>query len=325
MADKIKVLMLQPIHEEGFKLFDDRFEVIVAKDPSPAAVKAELAGVQGIIVRIAGCPREIIEAAPDLKVIAKHGVGPDNIDVAAATERSILVLNTPDANAVSVAEHTVAAIGALAKRALYNDRAMRAGNWKVRGELKAVDLDGKTLGLVGTGKIGSLVARKARGAFDMRVIAYDPYVNPGVAAANGITLVENLADVFRQADVVSLHTPLTPQTRKLVSAELIAAMKPTAFLVNFARGEVVDEAALIAALQNGTIAGAALDVFEQEPPAADNPLFQLDNVILSPHSAAQTAECVVRMSTTTAQGVVDALTGVRPRYIYNAEALGIRK
>ncbi|HWI63357.1 MAG TPA: hydroxyacid dehydrogenase [Symbiobacteriaceae bacterium] len=325
MADKIKVLMLQPIHEDGIKLFDDRFELLTAKDPSPAAVKAELAGVQGIIVRIAGCPKEIIDAAPDLKVIAKHGVGPDNIDVAAATERGILVLNTPDANAVSVAEHTVAAIGALAKRALYNDRAMRAGNWKVRGELKATDLDGKVLGLVGTGKIGTLVAKKCMGAFDMRVIAYDPYVKPEVAAANGITLVGDLAQLFREADVVSLHTPLTPQTRNLVSAELLAAMKPSAFLVNFARGEVVDEAALIAALQAGKIAGAALDVFQQEPPANDNPLFALDNVILSPHSAAQTKECVIRMSTTTAQGVIDALTGVRPRYIYNPEALSAHK
>jgi D-3-phosphoglycerate dehydrogenase / 2-oxoglutarate reductase len=325
MAEKIKVLMLQAIHEEGFKLFDDRFEVLVAKDPSPDAVIAELAGVQGIIVRVAGCPREIIEAAPDLKVIAKHGVGPDNIDVAAATERGILVLNTPDANAVSVAEHTVTAIGALAKQALFMDRAMRAGNWNARGALKAIALDGKVLGLVGTGRIGTQVALKAQAAYNMRVIAYDPFVKPEVAAANGITLISDLEQVFRQADVISLHTPLTPQTRNLVSAELIAAMKPSAFLVNFARGEVVDEAALIQALTDEKIAGAALDVFQKEPIAADNPLLRLDNVLLSPHSAAQTKECVIRMSTTTAQGVVDALTGVRPRYIYNSEALSVRK
>ena len=325
MADKIKVLMLQAIHENGIKLFDDRFELIVAKDPSPAAVLKELDGVQGIIVRVAGCPREIIEAAPDLKVIAKHGVGPDNIDVAAATERGILVLNTPDANAVSVAEHTVAAISALAKRVTYMDRAMRSGNWKARGELKAIDLEGKVLGLVGTGRIGTQVALKARAAFNMQVIAYDPFVKPEVAAENGITLVSELAQVFSDADVVSLHTPLTPQTRNLVSADLLSAMKPTAFLVNFARGEVVDEAALIEILRNEKIAGAALDVFQQEPPALDNPLFQLDNVLLSPHSAAQTKECVIRMSTTTAQGVIDALTGVRPRYIFNPEALGNRK
>ncbi len=325
MADKIKVLMLQAIHEDGIKLFDDRFELIVAKDPSPAAVLKELDGVQGIIVRVAGCSREIIEAAPDLKVIAKHGVGPDNIDVAAATERGILVLNTPDANAVSVAEHTVAAISALAKRVTYMDRAMRSGNWKARGELKAIDLEGKVLGLVGTGRIGTQVALKARAAFNMQVIAYDPFVKPEVAAENGITLVSELAQVFSDADVVSLHTPLTPQTRNLVSADLLSAMKPTAFLVNFARGEVVDEAALIEILRNEKIAGAALDVFQQEPPALDNPLFQLDNVLLSPHSAAQTKECVIRMSTTTAQGVIDALTGVRPRYIFNPEALGNRK
>lgn len=325
MAGKMKVLMLQAIHEEGIKLFDDRFEVVVAKDPSPAAVIKELDGVQAMIVRVAPCPREIIEAAPDLKVIAKHGVGPDNIDVAAATKRGILVLNTPDANAVSVAEHTVTAIGALAKRALYMDKAMRAGNWSARGELKAMDLDSKTLGLVGTGRIGTQVALKAQAAFNMQIMAYDPFVKPELAAANGIRLVDDLAVLFREADVVSVHTPLTPQTRGMVSAELIAAMKSTAFLINFARGEVVDEAALIQALTAERIAGAALDVFQKEPIALDNPLLKLENVLLSPHSAAQTRECVIRMSTTTAQGVIDALTGKRPRYVFNPEALSVGK
>jgi len=140
MADRIKVLMLQAIHEEGILLFHDRFEVIAARDPSPAAVIPELDGVQAIIVRLAPCTREIIEAAPDLRVIAKHGVGVDNIDVAAATERGILVLNTPEANAVSVAEHAIAAIAALAKRVVFMDRAVRDGRWQARGELKAIDL-----------------------------------------------------------------------------------------------------------------------------------------------------------------------------------------
>ncbi|BAD41216.1 NAD(P)-dependent oxidoreductase [Symbiobacterium thermophilum] len=177
------------------------------------------------------------------------------------------------------------------------------------------------LGLVGIGRIGTQVARKAQAAFDMQVIGYDPYVAPEAAQAHGIRMVADLAELFRTADVVSIHAPLTPETRGLVTRELIGMMKPTAFLVNFARGEIVDEGALVEALREERIAGAALDVFEREPVDPENPLLQLDNVLLSPHSAAQTRECVIRMSVTTAQGVIDALTGRRPRYIVNPEVL----
>ncbi|MFZ5823350.1 MAG: hydroxyacid dehydrogenase [Bacillota bacterium] len=320
-----KVLMLQPIHEVGFEILRERFEVIVAKDPAAPAVLSELKGVEGIIVRVAPLTREMIEAAESLKVVAKHGVGVDNIDVAACTERGILVLNTPDANAISVAEHTITAMASLAKRVVYVDQATRAGRWQVRDEYRTVDLDGKVLGLVGVGRIGTQVARKARGAFNMNVIAYDPFITPEVAKEDSIALCADMDQVFREADVVSLHIPLTPQTRNLVGAEKLALMKPSAFLVNFARGEIVDEAALVTALTDGRIAGAALDVFQQEPTSKDNPLFQLENVILSPHSAALTRECVMRMSRTTAQGVADALTGIRPRYVANPEALSAFK
>ncbi|HEY8347279.1 MAG TPA: hydroxyacid dehydrogenase [Symbiobacteriaceae bacterium] len=316
---KKKVLIVQPIHESGMKVFDDRFEVKVASDPSVETVIREIEGVEGVIVRTAPFTREIIEAARSLRVIARHGVGVDNIDVKAATEHGILVLNTPDANAVSVAEHTIVAMGSLAKRVLSMDQATRAGQWEVRNEYKAVDLEGKVLGVVGLGRIGRMVARKARAAFDMRVLGYDPYVSAEVAGQEGITLVSDLDEIFRSSDFVTLHTPLTPETKHLVNAARLALMKPTAFLLNFSRGEVVDERALYHALKSGLIAGAALDVFEQEPPAADNPLFTLPNVILSPHSAALTKECVVRMATGAAQGVVDVLTGVKPRYVVNPE------
>ncbi|WP_406677877.1 hydroxyacid dehydrogenase [Moorella sp. ACPs] len=318
---KKKVLIVQPIHESGLKVFDDRFEVRVAPDPSVETVKREIKGVEGVIVRTAPFTREIIAAADSLKVIARHGVGVDNIDIQAATERGILVLNTPDANAVSVAEHTLTAIGALAKRVLPMDRATRRGDWEVRNEYKAVDLDGKVLGLIGIGRIGTLVARKAIAAFNMQVIAYDPYVRPEVAARNSITLYHELDRVFREADVVSIHTPLTAETRGLVNEARLALMKPSAFLVNFSRGGVVDEEALYYALKEGLIAGAALDVFADEPPRHDNPLLQLDNVLLSPHSAALTEECVVRMATGAARGVVDVLTGKRPQFVVNPEVL----
>ncbi|MBU2228015.1 MAG: hydroxyacid dehydrogenase [Proteobacteria bacterium] len=315
---KKKILIVQPIHESGVRVFDDRFEVRVASDPSVATVIKEIKGVEGVVVRMAPFTREIIEAADALRVIGRHGVGVDTIDVKAATERGIIVVNTPNANAISVAEHTVTAIGALAKRMVVYDRATREGRWEIRNSYKAADLDGKTLGLVGIGRIGSMVAKRAA-AFNMKVIAFDPYVKPEAAGELGVVLCTRMDDVFRQADVVSLHTPLTPETRGFVNEAKLRLMKPTAFLVNFSRGEVVDEKALYEALKTGVIAGAAIDVYDPEPPLKDNPLFELENIILSPHSAALTQECVIRMATGAAEGVVEVLTGKRPQFVVNPE------
>lgn len=316
-----RVLIVQPIHESGVALLQEYFDVAVASDPSVETVIREIQGVEGVVVRTAPFTREIMEAAPELKVIARHGVGVDNIDVKAATERGIVVCYTPEANAVSVAEHTLIAMGALAKRVLQHDRATREGRWEVRNEYRAFDLSGKTLGLVGIGRIGSQVARKAQAAFDMEVIAYDPYARPEAAEALGIALEDDLDRLLSRADVLSLHTPLTPETRGLIDQRRLSLMKPSALLINFARGGIVDEQALYEALKQGTIAGAALDVFEQEPPPADHPLYALDNVLLSPHSAALTAECVVRMATGAAEGVRDVLLGRTPRWVVNPEVL----
>ncbi len=314
-----KILIVQPIHEQGVQAFDNRFEVRVASDPSVATVIREIKGVEGVVVRTAPFTREIIEAADALKVIGRHGVGVDNIDVKAATEKGIVVVNTPNANATSVAEHTLMVIGALAKRAVVYDRATRNGNWEIRNSYKAMDLDGKTLGLVGIGRIGSMVAKRAAAAYNMKVIAYDPYVQPEAAGKMGVSLVAQMDDVFRRADVVSLHTPLTPETRGFVNEAKLRLMKPTAFLVNLSRGEVINEEDLCAALKSGVIAAAALDVYDPEPPLKDNPLFGLDNIILSPHSAALTEECVIRMATGAAEGVVEVLTGKRPQFVVNPD------
>jgi D-3-phosphoglycerate dehydrogenase len=314
-----KILIVQPIHERGVQVFDNRFEVRVASDPSVATVIREIKGVEGVVVRTAPFTREIIEAADALKVIGRHGVGVDNIDVKAATEKGIVVVNTPNANATSVAEHTLMVIGALAKRAVVYDRATRNGNWEIRNSYKAMDLDGKTLGLVGIGRIGSMVAKRAAAAYNMKVIAYDPYVLPEAAGKMGVSLVAQMDDVFKQADVVSLHTPLTPETRGFVNEAKLRLMKPTAFLVNLSRGEVINEKDLCAALKSGVIAAAALDVYDPEPPLKDNPLFGLDNVILSPHSAALTEECVIRMATGAAEGILEVLSGNRPQFVVNPD------
>ncbi|MBN2437932.1 MAG: hydroxyacid dehydrogenase [Deltaproteobacteria bacterium] len=316
---KQKVLIVQPIHEQGVRVFDERFEVRTASDPSVATVIKEIEGVAGVIVRTAPFTREIIEAADSLKVIGRHGVGVDNIDVRAATEKGIVVVNTPNANATSVAEHTLTAIGALAKRTVGYDRATREGRWEIRNSYKAVDLDGKILGLVGIGRIGSMVARRAAAAYNMKVIAFDPYIKPETASQTGVSLVAQIDDVFRQADVVSLHTPLTPETRGFVNEKKLRLMKPTAFLVNLSRGEVVDEKALCTALKSGVIAAAAIDVYDPEPPLMDNPLFELENILLSPHSAALTQECVIRMATGAAEGVVELLSGRRPQFVVNPD------
>jgi len=316
---KQKILIVQAIHERGVQVFDDRFEVRVASDPSVATVIREIEGVEGVVVRTAPFPREIIEAADALKVIGRHGVGVDNIDLQAATEKGIVVVNTPNANATSVAEHTLTAIGALAKCAVVYDRATREGRWEIRNSYKAVDLDGKILGLVGIGRIGSMVARRAAAAYNMKVIAFDPYIRPEMASEMGVSLLAQMDDVFRQADVVSLHTPLTPETRGFVNEAKLSLMKPTAFLINISRGEVVNEKALYEALKSGVIAGAAIDVYDPEPPLKDNPLFALENILLSPHSAALTEECVIRMATGAAEGVVDVLSGKRPQFVVNPE------
>ena len=316
---KQKILIVQPIHERGVRVFDERFDVRVASDPSVATVLKEIRGVAGVVVRTAPFPGEIIEAADALKVIGRHGVGVDNIDVKAATEKGIVVVYTPNANATSVAEHTITAIGALAKRAVSYDRATREGRWEIRNSYKAVDLDGKILGLVGIGRIGSMVARRVAAAYNMKVIAFDPYIRPETADRMGVSLLARMDDVFRQADVVSLHTPLTPETRGLVNEAKLRLMKPTSFLINFSRGEVVDEKALCMALRSGVIAAAAIDVYDPEPPLKDNPIFALENILLSPHSAALTEECVIRMATGAAEGIVDVLSGKKPQYIVNPD------
>lgn len=322
---KAKVLITEPIHERGVEILSRQFEVRVAPDPSPPTIIREMKGVSALIVRLASIGREVIQASDCLRVIGRHGIGVDNIDVKAATERGIAVVNAPLSSVSSVAEHVVAAIGALAKQLLYLDSSTRRGNWAVRDEYRPIDLKGKTLGVVGLGKIGSLVGKKARAAFDMQVIAFDPYVGHKAACELGFHMCSSIDDLLRDADVVSLHVPLTPETRGLIGAERLRIMKSTALLVNFSRGGVVDERALYEALRSGSIAGAALDVFQQEPPSTDNPLFKLENVLVSPHNAALSREAVVRTSVCVARGVVDVLTSGQAEFVVNPEVLQQRQ
>jgi len=315
------VLIVQPIHKSGVELLEKEVEVVFASDSSAETVCREIKGIDGVIVRTAPFTRKIIESANKLKVIGRHGVGIDNIDIEAASERGIPVVYTPNALTVSVAEHTMSFILALAKRIFFSDKATREGNFTVREEFAALDLDGKTLGIVGAGRVGSTLAKKCKSAFSMKALAYDPYLSSEKAKEIGISLCNNLPELLKESDFVSIHTPLTKETKGLIGERELKLMKSTAFLINVARGGIVNEKALVKALKEKWIAGVATDVFSQEPPEPDNPLLKVENTILSPHMASLTKECAIRIATSVAKGVLDVLRGDKPEYIANIDFL----
>lgn len=300
---------------------DGRFSIAAYPDHPPEKLEAA-ADAEAIIVRMTAIDRPLLQAAPNLKFVARHGVGYDTVDVAALSERGIPLALTGDVNSGAVAEHAMALILALAKRITVYDRAVRAGDFKIRDSFSARELNGRTILLVGYGRIGRKVALLAQ-AFGMNVCVFDPFVDAGALKADGIAVANDLHAGLAQADVVSVHAPKTPQTTHIIGKQALQAMRPDAWLVNVARGGLVDEAALLAALDAGTIGGAALDVFETEPPAADHPLLSHERVVLSPHSAAFTGECADRMALACAQNVIDFLDGrVDPALVVNPETLG---
>jgi len=319
-VDRKVVLATQKLHPVGMALLEERVELRIASSLDPATLACEVPGAHALVVRMGRITEEVIAAGTSLQVIGQNAVGLDNIDVAAATRRGIPVVHTPGANSVSVAEYVIGAVLTLARRFPLMDREMRAGNWLVRNQWGR-ELSGCTFGVIGLGHIGSLVARRCRAAFDAEILALDPYLPPAQAAALEITLADSLDELLRRSDVVSLHVPLTAETEGLLGARELALMKPTAYLINAARGPVVDEAALAAALRRGTIAGAAVDVYSQEPPPPEHPLWTAPNLLLTPHIGALTDEAMGRMARTMVTDVLAVLEGRRPRYIANPEVL----
>jgi D-3-phosphoglycerate dehydrogenase len=302
-----RVVVADPVAEAGVSLLRQTPEIEVAAVAGKPRAELEraLAQAHALIVRSeTRVTADLMAMAPNLRVIARAGVGVDNIDVPAATKRGIAVMNAPGANTVSAAEHAFALLLSLARRIPWAADAMRRGEWD-RKRFQGSELRGKTLGIIGLGRIGGQVAHLAR-AFGMRVLGHDPYLAPERASELEVKLT-SLEDLLRQADVVTLHLALTEQTNRLINAERLALMKPTALLINTARGELVDEAALAEALQAGRIAGAAIDVFSVEPLPADSALRKLERAILTPHVAASTAEAQERVSTETCAAVRDAL------------------
>ena len=312
----MKVLVPEKLADPGIKLLEKDFEVDVRLDLGPDELLETIGDYDGLIVRSATrVTAEVMDRAENLKAIGRAGIGVDNIDIDAATKRGVIVANAPESNTVAAAEHTLGLMLASARRIPAADSSLREGQWK-RSIFKGVEVSGKTLGLIGLGHVGAIVARGALG-MGMRVLAYDPYVSEDRMRSMNVGRAESADEVFERADFVSLHVPRTPQTVGLVEENALSKMKPTAYLINVARGGIVDETALYNALKDGTIAGAALDVFAEEP-TTESPIFTLPNVVVTPHLGASTAEAQDRAGITAAEQVATALSGAVPIHAINA-------
>ncbi len=316
------VLLPEPIPSEGRRLLEGRVRIVETPDHTPVTLKKFIRDAHGVILRTgARITGEIIAEGPYLQVIARTGVGVDNVDVKAATERGIYVCHVPDANVVSVAEHVMGLLLALSKQLKTLDMESRRGNFASRYQHLTTELSGKTIGIVGLGKIGREVAERTRKGLGMKVLAFDPYVGAQEARRFGAEPFDSLREMLSQSDAVTLHVPLTEKTRKLIGAAEFRSMKPSAWFINTARGGLVDEAALIEALDSGVIAGAGLDVFESEPLASDSPLTRFNNVVLSPHVAGMTKESSIRMAVRAAEAILDVLEGRTPAHVFNRNEL----
>jgi D-3-phosphoglycerate dehydrogenase len=315
----VRILVAEKLAPEGVALLAAEHQV----DRRPGLPREELLRIlpeyEALVVRSqVQVDAEAIAAGRRLVVIGRAGVGVDNVDVEAATQAGITVVNAPTGNTVAAAEHTMALLLAVARHVAEADASLRRGEWR-RGELLGVELRGRTLGIVGLGRIGMAVAARAR-AFEMELIGSDPFVTAAAAAAHGIELVA-FEDLLPRADAITLHLPLTEQTRGLIGGAALARMKPDAIVVNAARGGLVDESAVAAALHDGRLGGAGIDVFEEEPPRS-SPLLRAPRTVLTPHLGASTAEAQALVAVEAAQQVLDVLAGRPARHAVNAAPVG---
>jgi len=319
-----KVLCIQGMPQAGLDLFAarDDIEVEIVHEGPDTDLAEHLADAHAVTLFGTLYGRALIDATPHLEVASRFGVGFDSVDVAALTERGVPLMVAGTANSVSVAEHAMFMMLDLAKLARRYHAGVAAGRFDVRRERQALDLCGKRLVVIGFGRIGSRTVKRAV-AFEMDVQVYDPYAAPEAVRAAGAAPADDLDAALAEADFVTVHCPRNEETLGLIGAAQLARMKPTAIVVNTARGGIVHEGALIEALRNGTIAAAGLDVFDPEPPSPDNPLLAMDNVLLSPHSAGVTRESMDRMAVVTCQNVLDAFDGRPiPAHVVNKEVLG---
>lgn len=314
----VKILIADPIAPEGLELLRSKAEAEVKRGLQPTELVEVIGDYDALIVRSeTKVTSEVIQAGKRLQVIARAGIGVDNIDLEAATSAGIAVVNAPTGNTVAAAEHTLALMLALARNVPEAHRSMKEGRWD-RSAFMGIEVRNKTLGIVGLGRVGSEVARRAQ-SFGMRLLAYDPFVAPDYARVLGVELLP-LKKLLAQSDFVTLHTPLTDSTSHLIGAQELSLIKPGARLINVARGELVDESALLQALEDGKLAGVALDVFAQEPPG-DTPLLNHPKVVATPHLGASTEEAQREVAVETAEQVLMVLRGEPARNTVNAPFL----
>jgi D-3-phosphoglycerate dehydrogenase / 2-oxoglutarate reductase len=313
------------LHPEAVAVLEGLASISVSSVGERNDWYAEAATADAIIVEGATfVTGEVMDRiGPCLRIIARPGIGVDRIDLAEATRRGILVVNTPDGPTESTAEHAIALLLNLCKQVMVNDRILRSGQPfpPLREVTPGFEVAGAVLGLVGLGRIGSRVAAIAR-VLGMKVLAFDPFVAPERASTLGVELAPSLAELLPRAHIVSLHCPSTPETYHIMNAETLNLMPGGSYLINVARGALIDETALLAALQSGHLAGAALDVFDPEPPVTNHPLFALPNTLCTPHIAAHTAASVRRMHVMVCEQIASALRGERPTNLVNAEVWG---
>ncbi len=313
----MKILVSDKLAEEALEVLRKEAEVDYF-EPTPEELLEVIEKYDAIIVRSRTKVRaDAIEKGKNLRVIGRAGVGVDNIDVKKATEKGIPVVNAPRGSTHSVAELVFGHMLSLARHLAYADRSMREGKWEKK-KLKGIELQDKTLGLIGFGRIGQEVWKLAK-VFGMKCIAFDPYIPEDFIKEKGAE-PGSLEDVLRNADFISIHALLTDETKHMISDEQLGMMKKSAYIINCARGGIIDEDALYKALKEGEIAGAALDVFENEPPGK-TPLFELDNIVFTPHLGASTKEAQIRAGVTTAEQVLKVLRGEKPDFIVNPEVL----
>ena len=316
-----KVLVIQPLLPTSLALLDQHPEVSweMVHDCSPSYLKEKVRDATAITVRVAALPKSVLENAPILKVISRHGVGYDNVPVDYCTSRKIAVTVVGDANSTAVAEHAMFLILAAARSAIEMDAAVREGDFGARFRSSGLDLHGRTLFIVGCGRIGRKLSPRAR-AFGMKVVFYDPYVDE--KSVPGAEFVSTLEEGLKRADVVSLHVPLTPDTRSILGAKELDILPRDAIVVNASRGGLIDEGALLERIQSGQIHGAGLDTFAQEPLPPDSPLTSEGRIVLSPHSASLTKETLQTMGDITVRNALDGIFGkLNPSLVVNPEVL----
>ncbi len=324
----MKVLVNKPIHPSALALLRAQAEVLTPFEAPPSEVAQLLSSADALLL-CAGLSvgEHEMDRSPSLRVIGRHGVGLDNVDLGAATQRGIPVVYTPYGPTESTAEHTFLLMMAAARQLPLLDRAVRTGNFGVRdtAAVTGLELQGKRLGVIGFGRIGRRVAEMCRAALDMEVYVYDPFLPASAITEWGATAMQDLEELAHEVDVLTIHVPASDATHHLIDDHILRAMRSTSILVNASRGSVVDESALLRALQTGAIYGAGIDVYDPEPPGPDNPLFQVDHTVLTPHVASKTEEARVLMGKTVVRDILAVLSGRRPEYLANPEVWDVRR